>query len=61
MSPVELLRRERLTQARRYLEAGAYKTVAEVALAVGITSPGYFARHYKELFGHSPRKTPKDG
>lgn len=60
MSPVELLRRERLTQGRRHLENGTYQTVAEVALAVGIASPGYFARHYKEMFGHSPREALKN-
>jgi AraC-like DNA-binding protein len=60
MSPVELLRRERLAQGRRHLENRTYQTVAEVALAVGIASPGYFARHYKGMFGHSPREALKN-
>tara|TARA_R110002110_G_scaffold35115_2_gene118798 strand:+ start:7442 stop:9001 length:1560 start_codon:yes stop_codon:yes gene_type:complete len=59
LSPVEFVRRERLEQARRYLETGTYKTIAEAARAVGIASPGYFSRVYRDAFGHSPKEAAK--
>tara|TARA_R110002126_G_scaffold27713_3_gene93010 strand:+ start:677 stop:2380 length:1704 start_codon:yes stop_codon:yes gene_type:complete len=60
-SPVEFVRRARLEQGHRYLENGTYQTVAEVARAVGISSPGYFARHYREMFGRSPGEVLRKG
>lgn len=59
MSPVEFLRRQRLEKAREFLQNGSYQTVAEAARAVGINSPGYFSRVYKEAFGQSPRDALK--
>lgn len=59
LSPVEFMRRQRLERARDYLENGSYQTVAEVARAVGIASPGYFSRVYREAFGQSPRDALK--
>lgn len=61
LSPVEFVRRERMEQARQYLETGAYKTIAEVARAVGIASPGYFSRVYRDAFGHPPKDALKNG
>lgn len=60
LSPVEFIRRERMEQARRYLETGTYKTIAEVARAVGIASPGYFSRVYRDAFGHPPKDALKN-
>ena len=54
-SPVEFVRRARLEQGHRYLENGTYQTVAEVS------SPGYFARHYREMFGRSPGEVLRKG
>lgn len=53
MSPNELLRTSRLQRAYRMLQEGD-RTVSEVAYAVGFSSPSYFAKCYKDLFGHSP-------
>lgn len=59
MSPVEYLRRQRLERAREYLENASFQTVAEVARAVGINSPGYFSRIYREAYDQSPRDVLK--
>lgn len=59
LSPVEFIRRERLEQGRYFLQTGSYRTVAEVARAVGIASPGYFSRLYREAFGHPPSEARK--
>lgn len=61
LSPVEFVRRERMDQARQYLETGTYKTIAEVARAVGIASPGYFSRIYRDAYGHAPKDALKRG
>ncbi len=60
LSPVEFVRRERMEQARQHLETGTYKTIAEVACAVGIRSPGYFSRVYRDAFGHTPKDALKN-
>ena len=60
LSPVEFVRRERMEQARQHLETGTYKTIAEVARAVGIRSPGYFSRVYRDAFGHTPKDALKN-
>ena len=52
-SPVELLRKARLAKARRMIEAGT-GTIAEIAYAVGFSSPSYFNKCYKDEFGTSP-------
>lgn len=52
-SPVELIRVLRLNRAQKLLESGSM-TVQQVAYEVGFSSPGYFARCYKEKFGVSP-------
>ena len=54
-SPVEMLRKARLTRARHLLRT-TEKTVSEVAYAVGFSTPSYFSKCYKEEFGESPKK-----
>ena len=53
MSPNELLRSSRLNKAYQLLR-DTDSTVSEVAYAVGFTSPSYFAKCYKDLFGRNP-------
>ncbi len=52
-SPNELLRIARLKKAASLL-ASSDMTVAEIGYEVGFSSPSYFAKCYKELFGESP-------
>lgn len=44
----------RMHQARKLLEKGSYRSVAEVAYAVGYNSPRAFSRAYQERFGRLP-------
>lgn len=53
MSPNELLRTSRLNRAYQLL-LNKDMTVSEVAYAVGFSSPSYFAKCYKDLFGKNP-------
>lgn len=52
-SPVELLRKARLTKARQLIEH-TEKSISEVAYDVGFTSPSYFNKCFKEEFGINP-------
>ncbi len=52
-SPVELLRKMRLTRARDLLSA-TNKSVSEIAYEVGFSAPAYFTRVFRETFGESP-------
>ena len=54
-SPVEMLRKARLTRARHLLRT-TEKTVSEVAYAVGFSTPSYFSKCYKDEFGENPKK-----
>ncbi|MEO1450475.1 MAG: AraC family transcriptional regulator, partial [Bacteroidota bacterium] len=54
MTPNHYIQQMRLTQARSLLEAGAVKTVKELASAVGMKEPKYFSRLFKEHFGVAP-------
>lgn len=54
-SPVEMLRKARLTRARHLLRT-TEKTVSEVAYSVGFSTPSYFSKCYKDEFGESPKK-----
>ena len=47
----------RLSQAYRMLQAGTYKQVQDVALAVGFRDANYFARAFRQRFGCPPSKT----
>ncbi len=52
-SPVELLRKMRLTKARDMLTASD-KSISEIAYEVGFSAPAYFTRVFREAFGESP-------
>ena len=54
-SPVEILRKARLTRARHLLQT-TERTVSEVAYAVGFSTPSYFSKCYKDEFGENPKK-----
>lgn len=53
-SPNEFIREVRLYTARDLLETRQKRTVAEVAYAVGFSTPAYFSKLYKRRFGASP-------
>ena len=52
-SVVDLLRKARLTKARRLLEAHG-QSVSEVAYEVGFSSPSYFTKCFREEYGILP-------
>lgn len=52
-SPVEVIRITRLNESRKLLRT-TDKTVAEIAYLVGFSSPSYFSKNYRELFGILP-------
>ncbi len=52
-SPVELLRKIRVTKGRELL-TDTEKTVSEIAYTVGFSTPAYFTRVFREQFGESP-------
>ena len=54
-SPVEIVRKARLTRARQLLQT-TERTVSEVAYAVGFSTPSYFSKCYKDEFGENPKK-----
>ena len=53
LSPVEILRKARLTRARHLLQTSEM-SVSEVAYAVGFSTPSYFSKCYKEEFDLQP-------
>ena len=53
ISPVELLRKQRLLRAHTLLRT-TDKTVSEVAYTVGFSAPSYFTKCFKEEFGILP-------
>ena len=52
-SPVELLRKMRLTRARDLLTS-TDKSISEIAYEVGFSAPAYFTRVFREMFDESP-------
>lgn len=52
-SPVELLRKTRLSKARQLLET-TDQTISEIAYKVGFTAPSYFTKCFKEEHGVLP-------
>ncbi|MBO2012479.1 ATP-binding protein [Hymenobacter negativus] len=54
LTPAAWLRELRLNQARQMLETGNFRTVADVAAAVGFASAKYFSSVYVERFGRRP-------
>lgn len=53
ITPVDLIRRARLRKAQQLL-LNTDTNIQQVAYEVGFTSPSYFTKCYKELFGRSP-------
>lgn len=56
LTPNRYIRNLRLYQARTLLKNYAYKTVNEIAQAVGIRDPYYFSRLFKKEFGVMPKE-----
>ena len=59
VSPARYLRMRRLHHARDALRATAPGTVTHIAVALGFSDLGRFARGYRELFGELPSETLK--
>ena len=57
-SPVDLLRKARLAEARRLLN-DTDQTVSEIAYRVGFTSPSYFTKCFKDEYGKVPGEMRK--
>jgi AraC-like DNA-binding protein len=57
-TPVDLLRKARLSQAQKLLQETTL-SVSEVAYQVGFASPSYFTKCYKDEFGTVPGETRK--
>ncbi len=53
IAPTDLLRTYRLRKSAAMLKRGGY-TVSEVAYSVGFSTPGYFTKCFKEMFGVKP-------
>ncbi len=54
LSANQLIQELRLLQARELIESGEYRTLRQVADAVGLRSADYLSRLYRERFGKSP-------
>ncbi|MDE6283308.1 MAG: response regulator [Muribaculaceae bacterium] len=52
-SPVELMRQLRLRRGQHLLKTST-KTVSEIAYEVGFSSPAYFTKCYRTVFGETP-------
>lgn len=52
-SPVEIIRETRLIRASQLL-ADSSLTISEIAYRVGFSSPSYFTKCYRDMFGKSP-------
>ena len=57
-SPNELLRETRLERAKELIIQGELN-VSEIAYDVGFSSPSYFAKCYKDLYGENPTEAQK--
>ncbi len=55
-SPVELIRRLRLKEARRRLKTTEL-SISEIAYGVGFSTPAYFTKCYREAYGETPSET----
>lgn len=54
LSPTDLLKKFRLRKAALLLKKGAGLSVSEIAYMTGFSSPAYFTRCFKEMFGVPP-------
>ena len=52
-TPVELIRNLRLKEARRLL-LSTDRSISEIAYAVGFSTPAYFSKCYRDLYGEAP-------
>lgn len=55
-SPVELMRNIRLKRARTLLTSSDM-TISEIGYAVGFSTPAYFTKCYRQMFGETPTET----
>ena len=55
-SPVELMRRLRLKEARRSV-VSTDKSISEIAYETGFSNPAYFTKCYREAYGETPTET----
>ena len=53
MTPVELLRKARLSRGKQLIES-TDRSISEIAYDVGFTAPSYFAKCFKDEFGMKP-------
>ena len=58
-SPVEFIRRIRLTKAAEMIEAN-FGNLSEIALEVGFNNPAYFSDCFKKQFGIAPSQYKKN-
>lgn len=54
LSPQQYILEARLLKAQELLENQVFQSVAEVSYNIGIKTPSYFAKVYKERFGKAP-------
>lgn len=59
-SPVEIIRETRLIRASQLLKDSSL-TISEIAYRVGFSSPSYFTKCYRDLFGKSPTEVQGKG
>lgn len=57
-SPVEIIREERLRRGHQLLTDSSLN-ISEIAYRVGFSSPSYFTKCYKDMFGKSPTTVQK--
>lgn len=57
-SPIEIIRETRLIRASQLL-ADSSLTISEIAYRVGFSSPSYFTKCYRDMFGKSPTEVQK--
>lgn len=57
-SPVEIVREERLRRGHQLLSDSSLN-ISEIAYRVGFSSPSYFTKCYKDMFGKSPTDVQK--
>jgi len=53
-TPVNFFRNEKMVLARVMVESGDYKSINEIAFALGYVNVDYFSRNYKKHFGVLP-------
>lgn len=56
IKPSKYLKNSRMQHAHHLLAIKQYKTVTQVAYAVGFKDVGAFSSGFKQIFGHSPKK-----